>query len=150
MFSVLGREPSATMEMKKKRVNYMFMFQNLYYIQLITGYRYYYSCCRDGKARQNIWTKRKSNEQRGQGCKKPSRKLNKTCISRIYATQSSNDGRIHVIYISAHTNHSLSIEDEAKNIPLPKTTQREISAKLQKGIPVERIMEGKNSRITCA
>ena len=110
-------------------------------------YRYYYSCCRDGKARQNIWTKRKSNEQRGQGCKKPSRKLNKTCISRIYATQSSNDGRIHVI--SAHTNHSLSIEDEAKNIPLPKTTQREISAKLQKGIPVERIMEGKNSRITC-
>ena len=48
------------------------------------------------------------------------------------------------MYISAHTNHSLAIEDEAKNIPLPKTTQEEISAKLQQGIPVERIMEGKH------
>ena len=47
------------------------------------------------------------------------------------------------MYISAHTNHSLAIEDKAKNIPLPKTTQEEISAKLQQGIPVERIMEGK-------
>ena len=74
--------------------------------------------------------------------KKTSRKLDKTCISRIYATQSGNDGRVHVVYISAHTNHSLAIEDEVRNIPLPKTTQREISAKLQQGIPVERIMEG--------
>ena len=48
------------------------------------------------------------------------------------------------MYISAHTNHSLAIEDEAKSIPLPKTTQEEISAKLQQGIPVERIMEGKH------
>ena len=47
------------------------------------------------------------------------------------------------MYISAHTNHSLAIEDEANNIPLPKTTQEEISAKLQQGIAVERIMEGK-------
>ena len=80
-------------------------------------------------------------ERRGQGCKKPSRKLDKTCISRIYATQSGNDGRVHVVYISAHTNHSLAIEGKSP-YQQKTTTQREISEKLQQGIPVERIMEG--------
>ena len=46
------------------------------------------------------------------------------------------------MYILAHTNHSLAIEDEVRKPPYQKTTQREISAKLQQGIPVERIMEG--------
>ena len=141
MFSVLGSELSMTAEMKRMVIHTLHVPKYLYYIRLLTGYRYYFSCCRDGKARQNIWTKRKSSEQRGQGCKKPSRKLDKTCISRIYATQSGNDGIVYVVYISAHTKHSLATEDEARNIPLPKTIQREISANLQQGIPVERIMK---------
>ncbi len=115
----------------------------MYYFYPTTGYRYYYTCCRDGKPRQNIWNTRKSDKQRGQGNKKPSRKMNRSCISRIYATHNSDDS-VHVVYISTHTNHSLAIEDEAKNIPLPKSTQVEISAKLQQGISVERIMEGKD------
>ncbi len=69
--------------------------------------------------------------------------MNRSCISRIYATHNSDDS-VHVVYISTHTNHSLAIEDEAKNIPLPKSIQVEISAKLQQGISVERIMEGKD------
>ena len=49
------------------------------------------------------------------------------------------------MYISAQTNHSLAIEDKAKNIPLPKITQAEMSAKLQQEISVKRIMEGKHT-----
>jgi len=51
------------------------------------------------------------------------------------------------VYISTLTNHSLT-EDETKNIPLSKTTQEEISAKLQQGIPVERLMEDKHPTIS--
>ena len=51
-----------------------------------------------------------------------------------------NNGRVKVIYLSAHTNHSLTIEKEAKSIPLTWSTQAEISAKLQKGISVDKIM----------
>ncbi len=115
----------------------------MYYFYPTTGYRYYYTYCRDGKPRQNIWNTRKSDKQRGQGSKTPSRKMDRSCISRIYATHNSDDS-VHVVYISTHTNHSLAIEDEAKNIPLPKSTQVELSAKLQQGISVERIMEGKD------
>ena len=63
-----------------------------------------------------------------------------TCISRIYATISGSHDRVKVVYIPAHTNHSLAIEEDT-NIPLLKSTQREISAKLPQGISVDRIME---------
>ena len=72
--------------------------------------------------------------------------MNESCISKIYVTQSS-DGSVHIVHTSTHTNHSLAIEDEAKSIPLPKSTQDEISAKLQQGIPVDRIMEGNFSYV---
>ena len=42
--------------------------------QFIAGYRYYYTCCRDGKVRPNKGTKRKTNEQRGHGNKKTIKK----------------------------------------------------------------------------
>ena len=45
-----------------------------------------------------------------------------------------NNGRVKVIYLPAHTNHSLTIDKEAKSIPLTWSTQAEILAKLQKGI----------------
>lgn len=105
-------------------------------------YRYYYSCCRDGKSRQNKWTKRKTDKKRGEGGKKPSRKLNDVCISRIYATVRGRNGAVNVMYIPAHTNHTLSIKEEAKHLPLPISTRNEIAAKLQCGISVKRVMEG--------
>lgn len=71
--------------------------------------------------------------------------MNDTCISRIYATTSEQHGRVNVVYIPAHTNHSLTIEEEAKHIPLPLTTRAEIATKLQQGISVDRIMEGTKS-----
>ena len=51
--------------------------------------------------------------------KKTIKKTEQNCIFRIYATLNSSDGTVNVVYISAHTNHSLAIEDEANNIPLP-------------------------------
>ena len=74
--------------------------------------------------------------------KKPSRKLNDVCISRIYATVRGRNGAVSVTYIPAHTNHTLSIKEEAKHLPLPISTRNEIAAKLQCGISVNRIMEG--------
>ena len=66
-----------------------------------------------------------------------------TCISRIYATISGSHDRVKVVYIPAHTNTPFAIEEEdAKNIPLPISSQREISAKLQQGISIDRIMDG--------
>ena len=47
-----------------------------------------------------------------------------------------------MIYLPSHTNHSLIIEEEAKSIPLTWTSQAAISANLQKGISVDKIMEG--------
>ena len=57
-----------------------------------------------------------------------------TCISRIYATISGSHDRVKV-------NTPFAIEEDEKNIPLPKSSQREISAKLQQGISIDKIME---------
>ena len=80
--------------------------------------------------------------KRGEGGKTPSRKLNDVCISRIYATVRGRNGVVNVTYIPAHTNHTLSIKEEAKHLPLPVSTRNEIAAKLHCGISVNRIMEG--------
>ena len=85
---------------------------------------------------------KEKNDKKRESGKKPSRKMNDTCISRIYATTSEQHGRVNVVYIPAHTNHSLTIEDQAKHIPLPLSTRAEIATKLQQGISVDRIMEG--------
>ena len=103
-------------------------------------YRYYYSCSRDGKLRQNKCTEGKTIAKRTKGDKKSSRKLD---VTGIYATTDGQDGRVKVVYLPAHTNHSLSIEKKAKHISLPLSTQTEISAKLQYRTSVDRIMEGK-------
>lgn len=71
--------------------------------------------------------------------KKPSRKLGSTarCISRLNVTvYQSNE--FDVDYLPLHTNHELSISEQAKHIPLPKSTKEEISEKLKAGIPVTR------------
>ena len=99
----------------------MFHFKTFTYVLMgfaSTDYRYHYSCCRDGKSRQNKWTKRKTDEKRGGGGKKPSSKLNDVCISRIYATVRGRNGGINVTYIPAHTNHTLSIKPSIYPCPL--------------------------------
>ena len=93
---------------------------------MLTDYRYHYLCCRDGKSREKKWTKRKTDVKRGEGGKKPSRKLNDVCISRIYATVHGRNGGVKVTYIPAQTNHTLSIKEEAKHLPLTGVSFRYI------------------------
>ena len=62
---------------------------------------------------------------------------NLECNVHIQLPLVGNNGRVKVIYLPAHTNHTnhpFTIEKEAKSIPLTWSTQAEISAKLQKGI----------------
>ena len=71
---------------------------------------------------------------------KDTRKLNDTCISRIYVDY-YNDGHVTVTHITAHTNHQPG-HHEDMYLPLPKSIKDEIAIKLSNGISAERIMEG--------
>ena len=89
--------------------------------------RHYFICCRSGKHRINK-DKRKT-EVRPQ-----SRKLDSTCLSRLYIDE-HEDGHVSVKYISAHT-HELG-PSELKHLPLPQSTKLS-----SLGVPTERILEG--------
>ena len=71
---------------------------------------------------------------------KDTRKLNDTCISRIYVN-CYNDGHVTVTHVTAHTNHQPG-HHEDMYLPLPKSIKDEIAIKLSNGIPAEKIMEG--------
>ena len=70
-----------------------------------------------------------------------SRKIEAVCISRMYATL-HRDETVTVKYVSTHTNHDLSLA-QLKFIPLPKDTKDSIAMKLNLGIPIARILDGK-------
>ena len=86
----------------------------------------FYVCCRSGKYQENIkprlTTKKRVNQ-------KDSRKLNGTCLSRMYVTN-FEDGHMEVDYIPAHTGHTLS-HSELKHLPIPANTKEEVATKLK-------------------
>lgn len=99
--------------------------------------RTYFICCRDGDFR-SCARPRKTGQKRPH--QKDTKKLNDTCISRMYVDY-YGDGRVTVMYITAHTNHQPGSCEDAY-LPLPKSVHEEIAIKLSSGIPSERIMEG--------
>ena len=99
--------------------------------------RYYYVCCRDGKYRENKQTHKTDAKRVHQ---RPSRKLNATCISRMYVDK-FNDDHVEVKYISAHHGHELGV-CELPYLPLPQSVKESVSIKLSQGIPSERILDG--------
>ena len=99
--------------------------------------RYYYTCCRDGKYKGSK-KKRKTKEKRPH--QKDSRKMGKTCISRMYVNEFRN-GHVKVRYIQAHTGHELG-SCEIKHLPLPESTKQVVATKLSLRIPSERMLEG--------
>ena len=103
--------------------------------------RLFYICCRSGKYRQNTKQRLTSEKRVNQ---KDSRKLNGTCLSRMYVNN-FYDGHVEVEYIPAHTGHILS-HDEIKHLPLPQTTKEEVATKLSLGINPSRILDGKKLR----
>ena len=71
---------------------------------------------------------------------KISRKMNVTCISRMYVDV--HEARhVTVCYIPTHTGHKPDCT-ELKFLPLPESTKEEVSLKLSQGIPTKRILQG--------
>ncbi len=99
--------------------------------------RHYFVCCRSGtflgNPKQRITSKKRLHQ-------KESRKINGTCISRMYVDEYKSC-HINVQYISAHTGHELG-PNELKYLQLPKSTKEEVSMKISAGIPPERILQG--------
>ena len=100
--------------------------------------RYYFVCCRTGKYLGNT-KPRKTLEKRPH--QKETRKINSTCISRMYVDELEN-GQVSVHYVSAHTGHDLGPQ-KLKHLPLPNSTKEEVSLKIGMGIPPERILQGR-------
>ena len=104
--------------------------------------RYYFVCCRDGQYRVN-------KKQRATTAKRlhqrSSRKLNATCISRMYADKFLDD-HVEVTYITAHTGHELGT-CQLPYLPIPQSVKESVAIKLSQGIPAERIMDGNTFRV---
>ena len=99
--------------------------------------RYYFVCCRDGHYRGH---KSCNVSEKIRPHQKISRKMNGTCISRMYVDV--HEARhVTVRYIPTHTGHKPDCM-ELKFLPLPESTKEEVSLKLSQGIPTKRILQG--------
>ena len=94
----------------------------------------YYVCCRDGARRTSDGNERK--RRRAESCKLPAT----ACVSRMTVTKLA-DGKIDVIFITAHTNHNPTVFEE-KFLPLPQSVREEVADKLHSGIPKNKILKG--------
>ena len=99
--------------------------------------RFYYICCRSGMYKGNL-KPRKTSEKR---CyQNETRKLNCTCISRMYVDQLQS-GKVAVRYVSAHIGHELGPQ-ELRYLLLPNSTKEEVSLKMIMGVPAQSILQG--------
>lgn len=96
-----------------------------------------YTCCRDGKAKQNQQPKKTTQSRRLRG----SRKLHDYCISRMTVTEDKCNGKVSLRYMRTHTNHSPGIE-EAKHLPLPQAVRQEVQEKFGQNVQLESILDG--------
>ena len=94
-------------------------------------------CCRDGHYRGH---KSCTATKKTRPHQKMIRKMNGTCISRMYVDV--HEARcVTVRYIPTHTGHKPDC-NELKFLPLPESTKEEVSLKLSQGIPTKRILQG--------
>ena len=107
------------------------------YLFVLDIRRYYYICCCDGDYRGHSGPRQTSQTRPHQ---KASRKLNSTCLSRMYVDLHSNK-HVTVKYIAAHTGHTLEAA-ELQFLPLPQSTKDTVSFKLLQGVPTKRILQG--------
>ena len=99
--------------------------------------RYCFVCCQDGHYRGH---KSCNMSEKTRPHQKISRKMNGTCISRMYVDV--HEARhVTVRYIPTHTGHKPDCM-ELKVLPLPESTKEEVSLKLSQGIPTKRILQG--------
>ena len=94
--------------------------------------RYYYACCHDGNYHENKLPQKIDNKHPHQ---RPTRKLNATCISRMYVDEFVD--HVEVKYITAHNGHELGV-CELPFLPLPPSVKESVAIKISQGIPSER------------
>lgn len=73
-----------------------------------------------------------------------SRKIENFCLARMIAVEHLKEGRVHVRYISSHTNHEVGIQ-ECRHLPLPQSVKRDIQQQFATGVSLEKIIDSKNS-----
>ena len=110
------------------------------YLFILDIRRYYYVCCCDGDYRGHSGPRQTSKTRPHQ---KASRKLNSTCLSRMYVDLHSNK-HVTVKYVAAHTGHTLEAA-ELQFLPLPQSTKDTVSFKLLQGVPTKRILQGNDT-----
>lgn len=109
-------------------------------IQIITdsdGVMHVYTCCRDGKAKENCQPRKTPQTRKHSG----TRKLDDYCISRMMVTEKKSSGKVTVQFIRTHTNHTPGI-GESKHLRLPEAIKQEVKEKYAQGIQVEAILDG--------
>ena len=94
-----------------------------------------YTCCRDGKARENKCPKKTAKTRGG----RDSKKLESFCVSRMTVTK-GREGNVSLKYIRTHTNHTPGIE-ELKHLPLPQTVREEVRDKYGQNIKLDSILD---------
>ena len=95
-----------------------------------------YTCCRDGKAKENNKARKTDQTRRHRG----SRKLDSYCISRMTVTK-GKDGNVSVRYIRTHTNHAPGV-GELKHVPLPQVVREEVREKYGQNVKLDSILDG--------
>ena len=95
-----------------------------------------YTCCRDGRAKENHCPKKSSQIRKHHG----SRKLEEYCLSRI-TVRKEKSGKVNAQYIRTHTNHAPGI-DEAKHIPLLQAVKEEVREKYGQNVKLDSILGG--------
>ena len=95
-------------------------------------------CCRDGIKKGHVGP-----NKTGKTCKHhESRKIEQYCLSCMIVTEYLKERKVHVRYISTHTNHDLSLQ-VCKHLPLPPSIKADIQQEFAEGVLLERIIHSK-------
>ena len=101
-----------------------------------------YVCCRDGMKKGHAGPNKTGKTRKHH----ESRKIEQYCLSRMIVTEYLKERKVHVRYISTHTNHDLSLQ-EYKHLPLPPSIKTDIQ-QFAEGVPLERIIDSKLLKFT--
>lgn len=94
-------------------------------------------CCRDGKGKENIQPSMTDKKR----VRSRSRKLQRSCISRMTVTEYTKSSIVDLVFIKTHTNHEPGL-DEVKYLPLPNTTRHHVKERYNDGVDLDTIIDG--------
>uniref|UniRef100_A0A1X7T713 C2H2-type domain-containing protein n=1 Tax=Amphimedon queenslandica TaxID=400682 RepID=A0A1X7T713_AMPQE len=71
-------------------------------------------------------------------------KIGNVCIANMKVTQDTISGNVTVEYYPVHNSHSIDIA----HLPIPESVKLNIAAKLQQGVPIDRILDDMRDRMS--